>query len=46
LGQDLIKVVKRPDGGVVKENLGGVAFVPMRGKYGWRSLDSKRWSLS
>jgi len=36
LGQDLIKVVKRPDGGVVRENLGGVAFVPMRGKYGWK----------
>jgi protein-L-isoaspartate(D-aspartate) O-methyltransferase len=36
LGQDLIKVAKRPDGGVVRENLGGVAFVPMRGKYGWK----------
>ncbi len=37
LGQDLIKVVKRGDGKILKENLGGVAFVPMRGKYGWRS---------
>lgn len=36
-GQDLIKVVKGADGKITKENLGGVAFVPMRGKYGWRS---------
>jgi protein-L-isoaspartate(D-aspartate) O-methyltransferase len=33
--QQLIKVSKRRDGRVVKESLGGVAFVPLRGKKGW-----------
>ena len=34
--QDLIKVVKRPDGSLVEENLGGVRFVPLIGEEGWR----------
>jgi protein-L-isoaspartate(D-aspartate) O-methyltransferase len=34
--QQLIRVRKKQDGKVVRENLGGVAFVPMRGKGGWR----------
>jgi len=33
--QQLIKVTKMQDGSIKKENLGGVAFVPMRGKAGW-----------
>ena len=33
--QDLIKVVKRPDGSLVEENLGGVRFVPLIGEEGW-----------
>ncbi len=33
--QQLIQVSKRKDGKVVKESLGGVAFVPLRGKKGW-----------
>lgn len=33
--QELIKVSKRKDGTISHENLGGVAFVPMRGKRGW-----------
>jgi len=36
LYQDLLKVKKLPDGEVTVENLGGVAFVPLVGKYGWR----------
>jgi len=35
--QELIRVKKTSDGRLVNENLGGVAFVPMRGKRGWRS---------
>ena len=34
--QELIRVTKRSDGSLSHENLGGVAFVPMRGKRGWR----------
>ena len=34
--QDLIKVVKRPDGSLVETNLGGVRFVPLIGEEGWR----------
>ena len=34
--QDLIKVVKRPDGSLVEENLGSVRFVPLIGEEGWR----------
>ena len=33
--QDLIKVVKRQDGSLVEENLGGVRFVPLIGEEGW-----------
>lgn len=33
--QQLIKVTKMQDGSIKKENLGEVAFVPMRGKAGW-----------
>lgn len=36
LYQDLLKVRKLPSGEVSVENLGGVAFVPLVGKYGWR----------
>ena len=34
--QELIRVRKSTDGSLSHENLGGVAFVPMRGKRGWR----------
>jgi len=37
-GQDLIRVRKNPDGKVVEENLGGVAFVALKGKFGWRGI--------
>jgi protein-L-isoaspartate(D-aspartate) O-methyltransferase len=33
--QQLIRVRKRENGKIFEENLGGVAFVPMRGKRGW-----------
>jgi len=33
--QELIGVRKNADGGLSRENLGGVAFVPMKGKRGW-----------
>jgi protein-L-isoaspartate(D-aspartate) O-methyltransferase len=33
--QQLIRVKKKTDGRLSQENLGGVAFVPMRGKRGW-----------
>ncbi|MEM2904645.1 MAG: methyltransferase domain-containing protein [Candidatus Bathyarchaeia archaeon] len=36
--QELLKVKKAPDGSLSSEHLGGVAFVPLRGKKGWRSL--------
>jgi protein-L-isoaspartate(D-aspartate) O-methyltransferase len=35
--QELIRVRKHGDGSLSHENLGGVAFVPLRGKRGWRS---------
>jgi protein-L-isoaspartate(D-aspartate) O-methyltransferase len=35
--QNLIKVIKEPDGKVKHENLGGVAFVPLTGEYGQKS---------
>jgi protein-L-isoaspartate(D-aspartate) O-methyltransferase len=34
LFQNLIKITKGPDGKIKKENLGGVAFVPLTGEYG------------
>jgi len=34
--QELVKVTKRPDGSVAKENLGGVRFVPLIGEEGWK----------
>lgn len=34
--QELFRVRKKSDGGLTRENLGGVAFVPMRGKRGWQ----------
>jgi len=34
--QELFRVRKKPDGDLTHENLGGVAFVPMRGKRGYR----------
>lgn len=33
--QELIRVRKNKDGKLAHENLGGVAFVPLRGKRGW-----------
>lgn len=33
--QELIKVKKKPDGMLQRESLGGVAFVPLIGKYGF-----------
>lgn len=35
--QQLIRIRKKLDGKVSRENLGGVAFVPMKGKRGWKS---------
>lgn len=34
--QELVKVTKRPDGAVERENLGGVRFVPLIGEEGWK----------
>ncbi|MDW8193821.1 MAG: hypothetical protein RMK50_03225 [Nitrososphaerota archaeon] len=34
LFQSLIRVRKSKDRGIIRENLGGVAFVPLTGKYG------------
>ncbi|MBS7650128.1 MAG: protein-L-isoaspartate O-methyltransferase [Candidatus Bathyarchaeia archaeon] len=34
--QKLVRVRKHLDGKITKEDLGGVAFVPMRGKAGWK----------
>jgi len=34
--QELLRIRKLEDTKLVRENLGGVAFVPMRGKRGWR----------
>ncbi len=36
LFQNLLKITKGPEGKIAKENLGGVAFVPLTGKYGHR----------
>ncbi|MFQ6137314.1 MAG: protein-L-isoaspartate O-methyltransferase [Candidatus Hydrothermarchaeales archaeon] len=33
--QELISVIKNPDGGIEKRDLGGCAFVPLIGRYGW-----------
>jgi protein-L-isoaspartate(D-aspartate) O-methyltransferase len=34
--QSLVRVRRRPDGGHVREDLGGVRFVPLIGAQGWR----------
>ena len=34
--QTLVRVRKLPNGKIMEENIGSVAFVPMRGKMGWR----------
>ena len=34
--QELIKVLKRPDGTTTRESLGRVRFVPLIGQEGWR----------
>lgn len=34
--QELVRIRKDETGQVSQENLGGVVFVPMRGKHGWR----------
>jgi protein-L-isoaspartate(D-aspartate) O-methyltransferase len=36
LFQNLLKIIKKPDGKIEQENLGGVAFVPLTGEYGHR----------
>jgi protein-L-isoaspartate(D-aspartate) O-methyltransferase len=36
LFQNLIKIKKEPDGKIERENLGGVAFVPLVGEHGHR----------
>jgi len=36
LFQNLIKITKEANGKIKKENLGGVAFVPLTGRYGHR----------
>jgi protein-L-isoaspartate(D-aspartate) O-methyltransferase len=36
LYQELVRIRKRRDGRFSQEKLGGVAFVPMRGKRGWK----------
>jgi len=36
LYQELIRIRKNADGGLSRENLGGVVFVPMKGKRGWK----------
>jgi len=35
--QELLRIRRHPDGTTSRQNLGGVAFVPMRGKAGWKS---------
>ncbi len=35
-GQDLIYIEKTKDGKIIKKNLGGVIFVPLTGKYGYK----------
>ncbi len=34
--QKLVRIRKHDDGSFTEEDLGGVAFVPLRGKFGWR----------
>jgi len=34
--QELIRARKNADGGLSRENLGGVVFVPMKDKRGWK----------
>jgi len=34
--QELVKVTKKPDGTLERENLGGVRFVPLIGEQGWK----------
>jgi protein-L-isoaspartate(D-aspartate) O-methyltransferase len=34
--QELFRIRKADDGKLTRENLGGVAFVPLRGRLGWR----------
>ncbi|ASJ00466.1 protein-L-isoaspartate(D-aspartate) O-methyltransferase [Thermococcus gorgonarius] len=36
LWQDLLEVIKRPNGSIKIKNHGGVAFVPLIGEYGWK----------
>ncbi len=36
--QELVKAYKRSDGAIETVHLGGVAFVPLRGRKGWRGL--------
>ncbi len=36
LYQQLVRIRRYPDGHTSKEDLGGVAFVPMRGRAGWK----------
>ena len=35
--QELFRVRKSQDGKITRENLGGVAFVPLRGQFGWKT---------
>jgi protein-L-isoaspartate(D-aspartate) O-methyltransferase len=35
-GQELVRIRKSVDGALSRENLGGVVFVPMKGKRGWK----------
>lgn len=37
LFQNLMRITKEPDGKIKKENLGGVAFVPLTGEFGQKS---------
>jgi len=37
LFQNLMRVTKSADGKIKKENLGGVAFVPLTGEFGQKS---------
>lgn len=36
--QELVRVRRRPDGSIVREDLGGVAFVPLVGEQGWTTV--------
>jgi protein-L-isoaspartate(D-aspartate) O-methyltransferase len=36
LFQTLLKITKQADGKIREENLGGVAFVPLTGEYGFK----------